>query len=135
MNINNYITMDSFGSECPLNWEAIADALNEIIDERGILEDDEACNELWEAFCRGKLENVPEPVTSFYYASDSELIQAIKNLDSWDWNLDEASACQTLCKRAGIHEDDYMDDNGEVDGEAMLAAAAEALGFAFDDLL
>ena len=135
MNINNYITMDSFGSECPLNWETIADALNEIIDERGILEDNEACNALWTEYCRGELKDVPGPVMSFCEASDYELIQAVKALDSWDWYLEDASVCQALCKRAGVHEDDFMDDNGEADGEAMLAAAAEALGYTFDDLV
>lgn len=72
---------------------------------------------------------------NYYEMTDYELIQAVRNLHSWDWDLEDASACQALCNRAGIHDDDYMDDNGEVDGEAMLKAAAEALGFSFDDLL
>ena len=31
-----YITVESFGSECPENWEEIAAFLNDIIDQRGI---------------------------------------------------------------------------------------------------
>lgn len=58
-----YINGESFGAECPLNWEDIADALNEIIDDRGIAEDYEAVNALWEDFCAGRLENVPMAVT------------------------------------------------------------------------
>ena len=54
-----YITVDSFGSYCPENWEEIADFLNAIIDERGISEDHDAVNELWEAYCNGELEGAP----------------------------------------------------------------------------
>lgn len=60
--MSNYITMESFGSMCPRNWEEIADALNAIIDERGILHDDDACDALWEEFCSGNLEGVPEAI-------------------------------------------------------------------------
>lgn len=45
-----YITGDSFGSECPENWEQIADELNAIIDERGISEDRDAVDALWEDY-------------------------------------------------------------------------------------
>ena len=45
--MKNYITVDSFGSDCPENWEEIANELNAIIDERGIADDMNAVNELW----------------------------------------------------------------------------------------
>jgi len=57
--MNYYVTMDSFGSECPANWEAIAAALNTIIDDRNIADDQDACNELWEEYWSGKLPEVP----------------------------------------------------------------------------
>lgn len=57
-----YVTMDSFGSDCPANWEEIAYALNAIIDARGITaaEDHDARNQLWEDWCNGRLPEVPE---------------------------------------------------------------------------
>lgn len=50
MEMTNYITADSFGSELPENWEEIADELNREIDRRGIAEDHDAVNELWEEY-------------------------------------------------------------------------------------
>lgn len=47
-----YITVDSFGSELPENWEEIADELNREIDRRGIAEDRDAVDELWEDYWR-----------------------------------------------------------------------------------
>lgn len=57
-----YITADSFGSDCPPNWEEIAEVLNEIIAATGIAEDHDACNTLWELYWRGELDSVPAPV-------------------------------------------------------------------------
>ena len=48
--MKHYITADSFGAEIPDNWEDIAAELNEIIDERGIAEDQNAVNELWDEY-------------------------------------------------------------------------------------
>lgn len=45
-----YITMESFGEYLPENWEEIAAQLNKIIDARGIADDLEAVNELWEEY-------------------------------------------------------------------------------------
>lgn len=71
------ITMDSFGSECPNNWEEIAEYLNGIIDtyldelttidEDGIEDcDDEELRSrveaLWERYCAGELEGAPAPI-------------------------------------------------------------------------
>lgn len=70
------VTMDSFGSECPANWEEIADYLNAIIsdwcdelttaDEDGMnILDEETLttriNDLWERYCAGEIEGAPEP--------------------------------------------------------------------------
>ena len=57
-----YVTVDSFGAEIPDNWQEIADFLNRITDERGIADDHDACNELWEQYWNGELENAPEAV-------------------------------------------------------------------------
>lgn len=68
------ITMDSFGSICPANWEEIADYLNDKIDEiiSGMVEEDEygleCCNTdylrakidaLWTACLSGELADAP----------------------------------------------------------------------------
>ena len=48
--MKNYITAESFGADIPENWEEIAQQLNAIIDERGIADDQEAVNELWDEY-------------------------------------------------------------------------------------
>ena len=58
--MENYITIESFGSEVPANWEEIANFLNAIIDDRGIVEDHAAVNDLWEEYWNGDLLNAPE---------------------------------------------------------------------------
>lgn len=45
------ITMESFGSNLPDNWEAIAADINRIIEARGIDGDTDAENELWDDYC------------------------------------------------------------------------------------
>lgn len=60
--MKNYLTVDSFGAECPQNWEEIAAFLNSIIDERGIADDHDACNELWEEYWNGDLPGAPTPI-------------------------------------------------------------------------
>ena len=68
---NDYhITMDSFGDECPRNWQEIANYLNEridsmdITDEFGELTTDgrEAIDDLWERYCAGQIEGAPKPI-------------------------------------------------------------------------
>ena len=57
--MNNIITMDSFGADCPINWEEITDYLNSIIEEENL--DDSGIEQLWEEYCRGDIENCPKP--------------------------------------------------------------------------
>lgn len=76
---NDYmIDMDSFGSECPANWEEIASYLNDIIDtyiaeatsidEDGMewIDDEAALRDriaaLWESYCAGDIAEAPAPV-------------------------------------------------------------------------
>ena len=54
------ITMDSFGSMLPENWEEIADFLNAIIEERGIENDLDDLARLWEDYCSGDIPGAPE---------------------------------------------------------------------------
>lgn len=58
--MENWITIDSFGDKVPSNWEDIADFLNDIIRERGIEDDHNAVNDLWEAFWQGEFADAPE---------------------------------------------------------------------------
>ena len=72
--INTYITMDSFGTECPENWQEIAANLNRRIDEAltaagetpeyGELSDEcrEIVDGIWERFTAGELANCPAPI-------------------------------------------------------------------------
>lgn len=65
---NMHINMDSFGSDCPANWQEIANYLNECID--AIIDSygddaeyspdcrDEIAN-LWERYCNGELKDAP----------------------------------------------------------------------------
>jgi len=48
------ITAESFGAELPENWEEIAKYLNKIIIERGIEDDQDAINELWDKYWAGE---------------------------------------------------------------------------------
>lgn len=64
--------MDSFGADCPENWEEIASYLNdavenmgdEIFDEFGelTLEGRDQVDDLWERYCAGDIEDAPKPV-------------------------------------------------------------------------
>lgn len=71
-----YITVDSFGSELPDNWEEISAFLNRIIDERGIAEDHEACNELWDTYWHGKIlmMNEVQDFLADHYDDDDPLV-------------------------------------------------------------
>jgi hypothetical protein len=63
--------MDSFGQECPANWEEIANYLNNIIDSMDITDPDtgditldgrEALADLWERYCAGDMPDAPAPI-------------------------------------------------------------------------
>ena len=56
------ITADSFGAECPSNWEEIATAMNEIITERGIENNRDALDELWKTYWSDGIPGVPAAV-------------------------------------------------------------------------
>lgn len=57
--MENWITAESFGADLPTNWEEIADYLNAIIEERGIEDDLNEVNELWEAYWQGEFPDAP----------------------------------------------------------------------------
>lgn len=65
----HHITMESFGDNCPMNWEEIADWLNERIDAMNVTDEDgeltregmERISDLWERYCAGELEGAPAP--------------------------------------------------------------------------
>lgn len=60
------VTEDSFGEYLPKNWEAIAEALNEIIAQRIAEHPEERenniANEVWEDYWKGDLPQVPEAI-------------------------------------------------------------------------
>lgn len=58
---------NSFGSNCPVNWEEIADFLNDLYEERthGITDTDQMnciSDQIWEDYCCGNIANVPEDI-------------------------------------------------------------------------
>jgi len=66
-----YITMDSFGQECPKNWDDIAAYLNEKIDSLPEYDDDRDMkdaveniwSEYWNAYHSGELpDGAPVPI-------------------------------------------------------------------------
>ena len=80
---NDYhITMDSFGQDCPANWEEIASFLNDVIDKeleacgddafdtaawKGLSDEGhEIVNSVWERYCNGELPGCPETSTAIW---------------------------------------------------------------------
>ena len=66
-----HITMDSFGQDCPQNWQEIADYLNERIDAILAKYGDDAeysrdCSDeiaqLWESYWNGELTDAPAAI-------------------------------------------------------------------------
>lgn len=117
-----YVTADSFGSEIPSNWEEIAAFLNSITDERGIAEDHDACNELWEAYWNGELDGAPEAQTGMTTREEIEaLANKIKESDTWD-----GDQLAKLCEYAGLSEE-WAEADGDT-FEQVAYKAAEILG-------
>lgn len=59
-----YYDMESFGADCPANWEEIASFLNGLLDERVTegMDDRDICeiaDQLWEDYWNGNLEDAP----------------------------------------------------------------------------
>lgn len=57
--MENWITVESFGADVPENWEEIAEYLNDIIRDRGIENDHNEVNDLWEAYWQGEFADAP----------------------------------------------------------------------------
>lgn len=61
-----YYDMESFGADCPANWEEIASFLNGLLDERVTegMDDRDICeiaDQLWEDYWNGNLKDAPAP--------------------------------------------------------------------------
>lgn len=52
-------TMDSFGWNCPTNWQEIVDWLNTYAAN---VTDPDELNQIWEDYCNGDLPGAPEPI-------------------------------------------------------------------------
>lgn len=75
---NYHITEDTFGSDCPTNWEEIADFLNALIDstldqtpgaydlgydDSGLSADGhDIVDSIWERYCSGDMPDAPAAV-------------------------------------------------------------------------
>lgn len=72
MKMNEYITLidaDSFGAECPTNWEEIADYLNEKLTDWAEANPDadqyearDYADSVWENYWHGDYKDAPEAV-------------------------------------------------------------------------
>ena len=78
MNTDYHINMDSFGADCPANWEEIASFLNERIDAALDGKDDAfdpgydasglsfeghaIVDSIWEDYCNGNIPDAPAPI-------------------------------------------------------------------------
>lgn len=98
-----YITGESFGSDCPANWEDIASALNAIIDDRGIADDSDEVEALWDEWCNYGVEGVPAPrdieYTVFIVGGDHDGETILKTDDLRD-------AIDTASIFSDAHEED-----------------------------
>lgn len=57
--MKKYINAESFGADCPENWEEYAEEINAVINEMyGEDADDETVNEIWDAYWRGDVGTV-----------------------------------------------------------------------------
>lgn len=112
------ITVESFGSNLPRNWEEIADFLNNLIEEKA---DDskEAVEEIWENYCAGNIKGAPEPIT---VESEAEILaRKIRESGEWDTEL-----LRELCDLAGLSQE-WEEADGE-SFESVAYKAAEILG-------
>lgn len=98
--MKSYFTADSFGSECPVNWKEICDALNAIAEERGLLDNAECDPEkhdelakMWEDYCNLEYyPDIPAPKTSWeisldngvHFMSAEEAMPEIIEKDMWN---------------------------------------------------
>lgn len=55
------ITVDSFGTEVPVNWPQIAEWFNNQVEEKELT--NEQLDELWEAYWAGECSDAPEAIT------------------------------------------------------------------------
>lgn len=53
---------DSFGSDCPENWEEIVDYLNDRLDYEVEILIKEKAEEIWENYCSGRYADAPEAI-------------------------------------------------------------------------
>lgn len=57
--MKQYINAESFGAECPENWEEIAEEINTIINKQaGDDADQETVNEIWDKYFAGEIGTV-----------------------------------------------------------------------------
>lgn len=120
-------TMDSFGADCPANWEEIADALNDLFEERSEGVDDpheldEINGDIWEKFCAGELANIPKPV----WEEEDKTMKPICEINLNDqegrqtisWNPEDGMLYSSACEEP---VDGYTYDTIEEAAEACDA--------------
>ena len=99
--MENWITVESFGADVPENWEAIAEYLNAIIRERGIEDDHDAVNDLWEAYWQDEFPDAPEARTIWY--------ALMQDRDDTDWGTGTYDKQEAIEKVKSWRQDGYPD--------------------------
>lgn len=137
---NEYITMESFGQDCPRNWEEIADYLNDIIDGMSVTDEDgelttegrEKIANLWERYCAGELEGAPVPSaepwedTRWVVIDDCTSTQSAEFTDILDVATQEEAITEakrlwnTLSKYDQDRRDAYYVCKAIVDGDGAI---------------
>lgn len=99
--MKNWITAESFGADIPENWEEIAAYLNAIIEERGIEDDHNEVNDLWESYWQGDFSDAPAP-RKIWYA-------IMQDRDDTDWGTGTYDRQEAIEKVKSWREDGYPD--------------------------
>lgn len=100
------ITMDSFGSMLPANWEEIAEFLNNLIEERGIENDKDELDKLWEDYCNGDIPGAPEAEEQ-RTLTDYEIRETAYALNGGGWTQDD--------------KEQFIEENAKQDAENVLS--------------
>ena len=125
--MNNIITMDSFGADCPINWEEIADYLNSVIEEENL--DDSEVEQLWEEYCRANIEDCPKP--------KFETIKELRNNYDGDFAMSDVEKVKEyfdMDKKIWFSQED-IDFNKEIKACKDLYECADVLNYYSDTVL
>ena len=126
--MNEYYTMESFGADCPKNWEEIATWLNKFLAERVTDDMDdrdirEIADAIWEAYWGGLYAkyDAPAPSEELWGEEEDEdeeeddemetklWYAVMRDLEDSDWGTGSYDLDEARAKVAELREDGYAD--------------------------